>query len=1210
MTTATTRIEITAKDSTAAAFASAESNLSNLAGTALKTAAGVAGIGLSIAGAVESIKGVAQATIQLQQFTGTLTVGTGSAEKAGQALSFVRAESKRLGLDLATAADQFGKLAAASKGTSLEGTATRELFSAMAQASTVLGLSADKTTGALNAFQQMISKGKVQAEELRGQLGERLPGAFQMAARAMGVTTQELDKLLSTGKITAEDLLPKLTAELNKTFGDQAEESAKNLSAQINRMNTALFELKIAVGESGLISFLSSGIELATKLTNAMAGVFGGGQKATPIQNQIELIKNLEDELTRMKGLNDVIPFVGNFIFSKKEQDELQYRLESAREDLEKMKAAALIPVPGGKPTLPAKVADDAKGASDALKALNKAQDIALSREHEYIKLLQIERKAHADLVKPYLDSANAADQKLLSMTDEIAAMKLARDREISLEEAIERTTIARLEEKRAIAKDTDVIAQIESEISTRKKMLDLIPEVEKMRSSNKSATDDITQLWIQAGRNIQSALGNFVFDFFNGGLKGMVSNVKNTVLRIVSEFTGLKIAQSIGLAGMFGAAGNAAASGGSGGGFSLMNGASMASNALSFFRSGFGATELIGSGLSGLGSLTGSSSLAAFGGGFAGDAIGGLAAGGFSAGAASAASLGASMAAVAGPLAAVFALTQGFRVLAGDKRMGGGFGKVMNTIGDIPILGDFIPVIPLMNSLFGRGPLKQKETQLTGDIGAEGLLSGYLTANFKAKGGLLVGDKHDFAGVNLLTGAAETDNKKLQGVADGMVKYAQGLALQINESVKSTTTGLRSLSDTLGLSTKPLDDFKHSINLISESGKALTDQQIADEIAKISDEMVRSLLPSVDQLGKYGETSAQTITRLGNEFKALETGAQNLGASAGYANELIKSMSFEARSAFVDQAGGIDALLQKTGYFFDNFLTPAEQMALKSDQLSAALKKLGVSADLTWDQFKKLITSPSTANDLRLGLLELEKAFYEVKNAQGQVTQSALETAKVLNIRSADDTEYGQRLNKSIQDTSASIKELEGVAAQLAGTINSIRPMSVEDARKLVSSGNRNDPNFQSALSVLSGMTSKGFSNVLDFRRAQGQNLAAIGSVQDSTQSQIDAQRKQLAQFEFEKQALQEGLAKAGSAFFNSVAKFDTGTSYVPKTGMAIIHKGERVVSNSQNKDLTALLGQLVNVMSGNSKSTDDMYKLLRRLTDGGNSLRTTVAA
>ena len=41
-----------------------------------------------------------------------------------------------------------------------------------------MGLSADQTSGVLLALQQMISKGTVQAEELRGQLGERLPGAL------------------------------------------------------------------------------------------------------------------------------------------------------------------------------------------------------------------------------------------------------------------------------------------------------------------------------------------------------------------------------------------------------------------------------------------------------------------------------------------------------------------------------------------------------------------------------------------------------------------------------------------------------------------------------------------------------------------------------------------------------------------------------------------------------------------------------------------------------------------------------------------------------------------------------------------------------------------------------------------------------------------------------------------------------------------------
>ena len=155
--TTNTQINITAKDSTAGAFASANNNLANLASSALKTTAGLAGIGLSIAGAVESIKGIAQATIQFQKFTSTLQVGTGSAKGAADALGFVRSESQRLGLDLATAAEQFGKLTAASKGTTLEGKATRDIFSSVAQAATAMGLSAEQTSGSLLAIQQMIS---------------------------------------------------------------------------------------------------------------------------------------------------------------------------------------------------------------------------------------------------------------------------------------------------------------------------------------------------------------------------------------------------------------------------------------------------------------------------------------------------------------------------------------------------------------------------------------------------------------------------------------------------------------------------------------------------------------------------------------------------------------------------------------------------------------------------------------------------------------------------------------------------------------------------------------------------------------------------------------------------------------------------------------------------------------------------------------------
>lgn len=1000
--TATTQINITAKDSTAGAFASANNNLSGLASSALKATAGIAGIGLSIAGAVESVKGIAQATIQFQQFNSTLQIGLGSAQKAGEALSFVRAESQRLGLDLAVSADQFAKLAAASKGTALEGKATRDIFSAMSEAATVLGLSADQTRGALSAFQQMISKGKVQAEELRGQLGERLPGAFGLAARAMGVTTAELDKLLAAGKVTADDLLPKLAVELNKTFGPQAEESAKGLSSQINRMNTAMFDLKIAIGESGLINFLSSGIELATKLGNALTSAFGGGAKLNPIEKQVELIKSLETELERMQGINAIIP-ISDFIFSKKESDLIKFRIEAAKEDLEKLKAIAAIPVPSGKPTLPGKVAEDAGAAKKAVDELNKAQTFAIAREHEYIKLLQIERKAHADLVKPYLDSADSAEKRLAVMNDEVAAMKLATANGISLEKSIELTTIARLEEKKVIEKDSSVVAQIQREIDARKGLVDLIPEHKKLVDQTRDSTDQISQLWMQAGRNIQSTLANSIFNIFDDGLKGMVRNTISAVGRIVSELAALKLSQGIGLAGMFGASGAASAS--TGGGANLLNMASLGSNALSLFNTGFGATSLIGSGLGALGSFTGSGTLSAFGGGLAGDAIGGLAAGGFTSGAASAASMGASVAAFAGPAVALFAVDAIGRMFAGDKKLGGAE--------MIPVIGGFLA------GLFGRGPMKFRQQSLQGDISSTGF-DGDLTNVFRAKGGLLVGNKHKSVSQALSDDQQKTFDAAITGFYNSAHSFAENL----------------------GFSTDLVDNFTQQIQIKSEKGKTVTAEAITEMLSGIGDSLAKNVLPSVDEFRKVGERSFDTFTRLNSEFTALSAGAINLGASAQYAKELISGMSIEARTAFVDMAGGIENIQTLTGYFAQNYLTPAEKIAPLIEGLAKAAKELGLAytTDVTKAQVKALIQSQEITGETRIGLLKLLPAFDTVRNTLDAMSGATGTAADAINDFVSIVQGLRNDLNSTYQSERSAIESTISRFKDLAGQLRSSR--------------------------------------------------------------------------------------------------------------------------------------------------------------------------
>lgn len=189
--------------------------------------------------------------VQVDKLRNSLNFAVGRGAAAGD-LAFIKQSAQDMGLSFVTVTEQYVQLAAASRQTSLEGQKTKDIFTAVSQASTVLGLSADETTGALRAITQMISKNTVMSEELKGQLGERLPGAFQIAARAMGVTTQELNKMLETGKVLAEDFLPKFAAQLMRETAPDIEAASQSMQASLNRLETAWTLFKQAVVKSGV----------------------------------------------------------------------------------------------------------------------------------------------------------------------------------------------------------------------------------------------------------------------------------------------------------------------------------------------------------------------------------------------------------------------------------------------------------------------------------------------------------------------------------------------------------------------------------------------------------------------------------------------------------------------------------------------------------------------------------------------------------------------------------------------------------------------------------------------------------------------------------------------------------------------------------------------------------------------------------------------
>lgn len=267
---------ITAQDQTRAATESAKRNLTDLRGAYVGVqrsirAVSAAGIGfLSIAGIKAGTAAVLDARVELDRLKNSLAQGVGAGSVAGEIL-FLRKTADDLGLSFLDVSKSYAQFAAASRGTAIEGQGTRDVFLAVSKAATVLGLSADQSTGALTAIQQMISKGTVQAEELRGQLGERLPGAFQIASRAMGVTTAQLGKMLEQGEVIADEFLPRFAAQLETEFAGSLDKATKSAAASINRLSSSWTDLKQLTSEGFIGEGALAGVNLLSRYLNALA---------------------------------------------------------------------------------------------------------------------------------------------------------------------------------------------------------------------------------------------------------------------------------------------------------------------------------------------------------------------------------------------------------------------------------------------------------------------------------------------------------------------------------------------------------------------------------------------------------------------------------------------------------------------------------------------------------------------------------------------------------------------------------------------------------------------------------------------------------------------------------------------------------------------------------------------------------------------------
>ena len=201
----------------------------------------VGGLGLS-----QMVSAFKDTAVKLSQVENTLKNVSDSIVEYEDSLYFLKKIAGEYGVEQNALIQSFAKFHSAAKTSNLTMEQQKEIFQSLTRAAGAFHLSSDETAHALLAVEQMLSKGKVSAEELRRQLGNSLPGAFNIMALAAGDagitlngTTAELDAAMRSGQVIAEEILPFFAKRLNDVTKNASFDS---LQSSLNRFQNSWTE--------------------------------------------------------------------------------------------------------------------------------------------------------------------------------------------------------------------------------------------------------------------------------------------------------------------------------------------------------------------------------------------------------------------------------------------------------------------------------------------------------------------------------------------------------------------------------------------------------------------------------------------------------------------------------------------------------------------------------------------------------------------------------------------------------------------------------------------------------------------------------------------------------------------------------------------------------------------------------------------------------
>ncbi len=214
---------------------------------------------------IQFIKDTFELTKKLDSLKFAMLAITKSQEQVAKSTDYLMRITKAYGAEIVSTTERYIRFLAAAKQSNIVLSDTRNIFETFTKVAGVLGMRGDELNGMFLALEQMLSKGKVTTEELRRQLGERLPGAMGIMATALGVTIPKLDEMLKKGEVLSAEVLPEFARQVELSFGITSVQKVNTLAAAWTRLKNKWVEVfsefsksnNVTKGLTTAIDFLS-----------------------------------------------------------------------------------------------------------------------------------------------------------------------------------------------------------------------------------------------------------------------------------------------------------------------------------------------------------------------------------------------------------------------------------------------------------------------------------------------------------------------------------------------------------------------------------------------------------------------------------------------------------------------------------------------------------------------------------------------------------------------------------------------------------------------------------------------------------------------------------------------------------------------------------------------------------------------------------------